>query len=155
MPFDFAGSSPESFFAIIISFFSPADLISFFLKFGEAGHEFVFLIEQFSKLSEKDCSGEVESAVLMIILKVDIFIFLVQHLLWSLNYYLISPSHYLTTFKYIIETYILDRCSGASATAKRLSKKEKKKKYFKHISKESKMPGQAPQDTPFISSPES
>ena len=74
MTFYLACGSSESFFAIILTLDSSIDLVSFFLQLVELGWELVALIKELSELAEKDSVGEKESAVLVIILKISIFV---------------------------------------------------------------------------------
>ena len=74
MPIDLVSSSPESFLPIIIVLFSLLNFLCFLLEFDEPAAEFVALVDKFPHLGEEDNIGEIESAILVVVVEVFIFI---------------------------------------------------------------------------------
>lgn len=72
MAIDFISCPTKSLLAVIVAPLSLLDLISLLLKFDELGVEFVALVDQLPHLRGEDNIGQVETAVLMVVVKVGV-----------------------------------------------------------------------------------
>lgn len=70
VPFDLIGSPPEPFLPVFIASFTLLDFLTLFLEFGKLGIQFIPLVHQFSHLGHEDHICQVESTVLMVVIKV-------------------------------------------------------------------------------------
>ena len=75
MPFNFVGGSSKPLFSIGIISLSFLDLLSFFLEFGEFAGKVVPLVYELSHLRQQDNIGQVETAILVIVVKVCIRVY--------------------------------------------------------------------------------
>ena len=81
MPFDLIRRSSESFSPIFITFLTLLDFLPFFLKFAELGGELIPLVDEFPHLGHEHNIGEMQPAVLVVIVEIGIiFSIALQHL---------------------------------------------------------------------------
>lgn len=78
MSFYFVGCSSESFLAVLVICLTELDFFSFLLQFGEAGGELVSFIGEFSHLTEENNISQIESAVLVVIWEVGLWVGIVH-----------------------------------------------------------------------------
>ena len=72
--FYLTGGPSESFLAVVLALDSSFDFITFFFQFVETPRKFVPLVKQLSELAEEDSVGEEQSAVLMVVLEIGVFV---------------------------------------------------------------------------------
>ena len=80
MSFDLIRCSSEPFFSILIVGLSELNFLSFFLKFDKASRELIPFISKFSHLTKKNHICEIQSAVLVIIWEISLWVSAVHDL---------------------------------------------------------------------------